>query len=104
MSHVKVIITGYETDPRAERKKALLNSLLGHGEAVAAEGHGIQYGWDRGYEEYDDEMEWYIDNQFTEGDAAGFQPKRPTGNILHFIPSEQIKLLKGKNDFSIYSI
>ncbi|KAJ3410356.1 hypothetical protein HDV05_003859 [Chytridiales sp. JEL 0842] len=82
-------------DPRTERKKALLNSLMGEG--VAAEGHAIHAGSSiyerKGDEYYDGDMEWYEDNQYEE-DEMMYQPKRPTGAILHFIPSEQIKLLR----------
>ncbi|KAJ3114276.1 hypothetical protein HDU96_002319 [Phlyctochytrium bullatum] len=47
-----------------------------------------------------DEYQWYIDNQYAEDDMeleeddVDFTIKKHRGTVLHFIPSEQIKLLK----------
>jgi hypothetical protein len=45
----------------------------------------------------DEDSEWYMDGQYNEEEESHWaEPRKPKGNILHFIPSEQIKLLKGK--------
>ncbi|KAJ3209277.1 hypothetical protein HDU67_006292 [Dinochytrium kinnereticum] len=98
-------------DARQERKRELINSLFGgntfsqNGVDYVLDAQGrripIDQLQDQMYEDAaDDEYQWYMDNQFAEDDEGmeeddvDFSLQKHKGTVLHFIPSEQIKLLK----------
>ncbi|KAJ3331973.1 hypothetical protein HDU76_001647, partial [Blyttiomyces sp. JEL0837] len=67
-----------------------MDGLFGYEEGGFRDGDGYQFQDDQQYDEY----QWYGDGQYSEEQQVTFDRTPPTGTILHFIPSQQIKLLK----------
>ncbi|KAJ3101507.1 Transducin (beta)-like 3 [Phlyctochytrium planicorne] len=98
-----------QIEQRLARKKEILSSLFSGGMAgmniqgdYIMDASGRRIPMHQLLEEdmlddlYEDEYQWYIDNmeEEPEEDDVDFSLQKHKGTVLHFIPSEQIKLLK----------